>query len=157
MKSVSTPPPDKGHRVLIADNDRNVSSVLTQVLEKRGLEVESVPDGEAAVARLHIGGIACLVLDLDMPRLGGEELLQRVAGWSGAPHVVVISGFIDAALESSLARSPHVRAVLRKPFDVLRFAALVEQIVSDPGASCSPPPARQRAAPESLDAPEQRS
>ena len=88
-----------------------------------------VHDGEAALARLRLGGIRCLVTDLDMPGLSGQELLARMTTLEPKPDVVVASGFIDAAVEAELARYPFVREVLRKPFDVMAFTELVAGLV----------------------------
>jgi CheY-like chemotaxis protein len=115
-------------RIVIADNDRGVSDLLREVLEQRGLAVEIVADGEAALARVGAGGVDLLVCDLDMPRLGGEEVLARLSGMSGGPPVVVISGFLDAAVQARLTRHRCLRGVFAKPFDILHFASRVAQL-----------------------------
>jgi two-component system response regulator AtoC len=115
-------------RVVIADNDRGVSDLLREVLEQQGLAVEVVADGEAAVRRVAAGGVDLLVCDLDMPRLGGEEVLARLGSMPDGPPVVVISGFLDAAVQARLTRHRCLRGVFAKPFDVLRFASRVAQL-----------------------------
>ena len=115
--------------VLIAENDPGVSCVLAEVLARRGLEVETVEDGKAALDRLQVGGIDVLVCDLDMPTMSGEDLLRHIEDWERAPDVVVVSGFIDDALSAEFRGHASVREVLRKPFDVLKFADVVAGLV----------------------------
>jgi CheY-like chemotaxis protein len=135
MELPAAPPP----LVLIADNDVGVNALLADILADRGLTCESVHDGEAAWARLQAGGVDVLVTDLDMPRLDGRELIRRLSQLSVCPATVVISGFMDRDFEATLDRHPGVRHVLRKPFDVLRFADLVAAAVpraEGPTSSC---------------------
>ncbi len=115
-------------RVLIADNDAGVSTVLSQVLCRVGLAVELVGDGQTALERLRRGGLQLLVCDLDMPNLSGEEVLAALADIPSAPPAVVISGYLDAASNRRLLRLPKVLLTLRKPFDVFAFARLVADL-----------------------------
>lgn len=118
---------DGAGTVLIADNDTAVNSLLTAILTDKGLHCVSVFDGEEALARLHEGGIDVLVTDLDMPKLDGRQLLGRLAEIDPQPATLVISGYLDAVAEDQLRQYAAVRQVLRKPFDVMQFAVLVEQ------------------------------
>ncbi len=122
-----SPSGDGAGTVLIADNDTAVNSLLTAILTDRGLLCVSVFDGEAALARLHEGGIDVLVTDLDMPKLDGRQLLGRLSEIDPQPATLVISGYLDALAEDQLRQHAAVRQVLRKPFDVMQFAGLVEQ------------------------------
>jgi CheY-like chemotaxis protein len=115
--------------VLIAENDPGVSSVFAEVLARRGLEVETVADGKSALERLRAGGVDVLVCDLDMPTMSGDDLLRQIETWDRTPDVVVVSGFIDDALCAELGGHPSVREILRKPFDVLKFADFVAGLV----------------------------
>jgi CheY-like chemotaxis protein len=132
--AVATRPDGKAARVVIADNDHGVSDLLREVLEQQGLAVDIVADGEAALQRVAAGGVDLLVCDLDMPCLGGEEVLARLGAMADGPPVVVISGFLDAAVQARLTRHRCLRGVFAKPFDVLRFANRVAQLAGAAGA-----------------------
>ncbi len=112
--------------VLVADNDGSVAEVIRVFLERQGLAIEIVSDGRLARDRVLQGGVAALVCDLDMPVLSGENLIEFLGVI--APPTVVVSGWVDEGLEGRLRRSPAVRAVLRKPFDLIRFAKLVADL-----------------------------
>ncbi len=125
--------------VLIADNDPAVAALLAEVLARSGLRVRTVHDGEAARAEARAPGVAVLVCDLDMPRLSGTEVVESLADLAAPPHVVVVSGYLDAAIRQRLAALPYVRSVLAKPFDLLAFAGHVRELVQEaPGAPAAP-------------------
>lgn len=119
--------------ILLADNDAPVNDLLQQVLLAEGVACESVLDGAVALERVQAGGVDVLVTDLDMPRLTGLELIEAISVLPQPPRVVVVSGFIDAAVEARLAGAPVVELVLRKPFDVLEFAQSVAALARNGG------------------------
>lgn len=114
--------------VLLADNDLAVSSLLAEMLRRAGLTVEQVFDGDGARQQARRPDLRVLVCDLDMPRASGLEVLESLRDLERPPHVVVISGYLDGAIRDGLARLPFVREVLRKPFDLLAFAARVREL-----------------------------
>ncbi|QCG91931.1 PAS domain S-box protein [Azospirillum sp. TSH100] len=119
-------------RVLVVDDSDAVRSILTDMLERFGLIVESVGDGWSALRRLEEGQAGTLppvelvVLDWRMPDLDGVETLRRLRALPGLqPPVVMttaygaegVQGALDSALDTGLpegAREP-VTAVLEKP------------------------------------------
>jgi CheY-like chemotaxis protein len=109
-------------RILVADNDPDVSSLLVEVLRMYGATAEVVPDGRAAVERLKVERFDLLICDLDMPELDGEGVVLALPTVPEPPPTFMISGYVDDATLGRLRQSQHVRAVLRKPFDVVEFA-----------------------------------
>ena len=65
-------------RILIADDEPHVIRVLQVSLERAGFEVESVADGEKALARITSEAPDALITDIQMPRMSGEELCRRL-------------------------------------------------------------------------------
>lgn len=134
-------------RILVADNDPDVSSLLVEVLRMHGAAAEVVPDGRAALERLKVERFDLLICDLEMPELDGEGVVQALPTVPEPPPTFMISGYVDEATLGRLRQSQHVRAVLRKPFDVVEFAqqacavAMVDRKASDlvvPGVGTPP-------------------
>jgi CheY-like chemotaxis protein len=117
-------------RVLVADNEPGVHQLIAEVLQRHGLDVVVVGDGLDAVQRIEQGGIDLLVCDLMMPRMGGFEVLERLSMISTAPPVFVVSGHLDGSVEADLRRSPLVRGMRCKPFDLFAFAADIRALLS---------------------------
>jgi DNA-binding response OmpR family regulator len=116
--------------VLIADNDRAVSGLLSEVLQQSGFTVEHAYDGEAASELARGADVQVLVCDLDMPGVSGLEVLASLMDLERPPRAIVISGFLDARIEAALAAMPFVEEVMRKPFDLMVFAAVVRRIAA---------------------------
>lgn len=123
-------------QVLIADNDRAVSSLLAEMVRRLGFGVELAHDGHAAMAALVAGDFRVLVCDLDMPRASGLEVVQSVAHRLDAPRTLVISGFIDTATEQRLQAFPCVHTVLKKPFDLQLFCTHMRDMLSAGSPPC---------------------
>ncbi len=120
--------------VLVADNDVAVSALLTEVLSRQGLSIVTVGDGRAALETLDRERVDLLVCDLDMPGLGGREVLQDLEHRAAAPPALVISGFLDPVVERQLQAMRTVRGVFRKPFDVIEFASVARALASGEAA-----------------------
>lgn len=106
-------------RVLVVDDDELIQRALSRMLRTAGVEVEMVSDGEAALARLAKSpAIDLMLLDLQMPKLDGHEVLRRVRADPTLRYVpvVVISGANDTP---TVARCIELGAddFLVKPFD----------------------------------------
>lgn len=74
------------------------------------------------------GDFKVIVCDLDMPKLSGLEVLETLADSVAPPSAIVISGYLDNSVLVRLGALPYVRGVMRKPFDLLRFAETVRQL-----------------------------
>lgn len=103
--------------VLVVDDDVRIRNVLATLLERDGLRVMLASDGEDAIRLLATIDVPCaIVLDLDMPRMGGTEFsraLRRSAATAAVP-LIVVSG--SATIERHASDIGAV-AWLPKPFD----------------------------------------
>lgn len=76
-------------RVLLADDDVELASMLREYMEREGFEAEMVHDGEAGVAAALSGRFDLLILDVMMPRVGGIEALRRIRAQSRIPVLML--------------------------------------------------------------------
>jgi DNA-binding NtrC family response regulator len=114
-------------KVLICDDDANYRAMLYEHLHSRSHDVLAVSDAMHAVALLSDAnhGIDVVVLDLAMPRLGGDELIQTFAHWKNCSvHFVVISGAFDPEVYRD---HPKVVGCLPKPFQLQALDGLIAE------------------------------
>jgi DNA-binding NtrC family response regulator len=108
-------------RVLIVDDDPALRRALRDRLVHWGLTVDEAADGEAALALAGKREFDLVLLDLNMPRMGGMEVLRRLKadGSDAAVLVLTAHGSIDTAVEAVRAGAADF---LQKPadFDLLR-------------------------------------
>jgi CheY-like chemotaxis protein len=84
-------------RVLIADDDPILREFAMVHLATPTVEVEVAEDGVVALERLSQGGIDIALVDLDMPRMDGFELIERIRWDEQLKHlpIVVVTGRED--------------------------------------------------------------
>jgi CheY-like chemotaxis protein len=101
-------------RILIIEDDEGVRDALSEAISSAGLPVEVAQDGVDGLERLRAGKLpAAILLDLRMPRLGGEEFLRVLRNDPQFDQVPVITMSGGDALGGG-----DVLAHLRKPFDL---------------------------------------
>jgi len=114
-------------RVLVADDSRAVREAMALLLERAGYQVDLADSGLAAWRLLGRAHYDALVTDLEMPEMGGFELIQRVRGdalLSALPVVIISSRATPAA--RARAASLGVVEVLAKPVEPDRLLAALE-------------------------------
>ncbi len=81
-------------RVLLAEDEALIALSLADLLEAEGHEVLVAPDGADALdaARRLGDALDVLVTDLNMPRLGGEDLIRELRAERPGLPVVVVTG-----------------------------------------------------------------
>jgi CheY-like chemotaxis protein len=77
-----------GFRILLAEDNATNQMVAVQMLESLGAEVQVAADGVEALEILDDNRFDILVVDIEMPRMNGIELMRRLRGGSG-PHAAV--------------------------------------------------------------------
>lgn len=110
--------------ILLVDDDRQVVTFLKQVLEESGYSVTGTTSGKAALAFLRERRPDLLILDLNMPKVDGFDLLK--IGRSEMPYlrILVISGYLKGSLLRA-ARFVGATATLQKP---IRSETLVSKV-----------------------------
>jgi DNA-binding response OmpR family regulator len=76
-------------RILLADDDTELSAMLKEYLEREGFSVTTVQDGEAASEEALKGAYQLVVLDVMMPRMDGIEALRRIRRESRVPVIML--------------------------------------------------------------------
>ena len=109
-------------RALVAEDDGCLRLLLEELLTRAGFGVTSVEDGQRALEELGKENFDVLITDVQMPRMGGWELLQSLDVNKRPAKVIVMSGnpFL-------LRNNREVRPVvtLNKPFNNTEFLTMV--------------------------------
>ena len=103
-------------RILVADDDPDISMSLSERLRWLGHEVVTAADGQAALAAVEAHSLDLAFLDVSMPRLNGIEALKLIRKrWPNLPVVVVTAyGTIRLAVE---AMKEGAVDFITKPFE----------------------------------------
>jgi two-component system, cell cycle sensor histidine kinase and response regulator CckA len=114
--------------VLVADDEEGVREVIGRILRRAGYRVLLAEDGARAVELFaqHAAEIACVLLDMTMPRMGGEHALTAIRQLRPDGRVVLMSGFSEQDVGRHVA-SGSLAGLLQKPFTPADLLALVDR------------------------------
>ena len=110
--------------VLVVDDEASIRDLLSKTLALADYDVETAPDGSAALDRLreNPGGVDLLIADLKMPGMDGLTLIKQAKRIRAELPIIIITGF---STESSAIEAVNlgVAGYLTKPFRVPQVLA----------------------------------
>ncbi len=108
-------------RVLVVDDEENITLVLRTYLKKHGYDVEVAGDGEVALRMIDSFGPDVILTDVRMPQMGGLDLLATLRAKQNTATVIVMSAYgnIDLALEAIKSGAYDYISKPFKPEEVL--------------------------------------
>ena len=113
------------HRILALDDDSTVLGVIEKVLSAQEFDVATATEWVEAVEILGQVPPDLLLLDLQMPHVDGEGLLRWMREADIDIPVIVVSGYLDAAIMERL-RALGVETFVWKPFGVSELSDAVD-------------------------------
>ena|SRR5256885_1354994 len=116
-------------RVLIVDDSRTVRSQVIAALTPAGFEVLEAQDGIEAMERIRSEtGIGLIILDLNMPRMGGLEFLETLRA-SGLPRIRTVMLTIEARTDViDKGKRAGAKGWLVKPFKPEQLVAVARRL-----------------------------
>jgi DNA-binding response OmpR family regulator len=116
-------------RVLIVDDDPSVRDALKKVLHESGYSVRAAADGRQGALELEQHSFQLLVLDLDLPKISGWDLLDFViARWPAMP-IIILTAFSSQCVPGALSGTD---ILLEKPPDVDRLLEIMANLLTEP-------------------------
>jgi CheY-like chemotaxis protein len=115
-----------GAHVLVVEDEAELRAALVELLSSWGYRVISACDGREALERLRVGHEPVLMLlDLQMPVMDGDELLDEVSRHPPTRplRIIVLSANLDVQRRKA---HDHVAAALNKPCPPERLHAAVD-------------------------------
>jgi len=136
-------------RVLLVEDDRRVAAAIRSALARRGIVIDWVSTGRAALAKA--GEADVLLLDLGLPDVNGFELCRSIRDRSDAAIIVVSAkGQVD---ERILGLRSGADDYLVKPFNVDELIARVDAVLRRRVSDRAVRPDRVRAEDVEIDLP----
>jgi DNA-binding response OmpR family regulator len=124
---------DRAPRILLADDEQAIQTLLSYPLQKDGYEVVRASDGREALARFSEQPFDLVVLDVMMPRLDGLEVCRRLRSRSSVPIIMLTAKAeeIDKVLGLELGADDYIT----KPFSLREFRSRVRAALRRAGMS----------------------
>jgi DNA-binding NtrC family response regulator len=113
-------------KVLLVDDEKEFTSILSQRLETRGLTVQSAANGKEALEKIQEESFDVIFLDLVMPEMNGLETLQQIKKDRPDMQVILLTGHAD--LKSGVdAIKMGAQDFLEKPADIQQLMEKIKE------------------------------
>ena len=112
-------------RVLIVEDEENERTGMAELISAWGYRTETASDGAEGLEKATSWSPSIVVTDMKMPRMGGLELLERLAGDSRTMAVIVVTaqGTIDSAVQATRMGAYDY---ITKPIDTNRLRTILQ-------------------------------
>src|SRR6202142_1371483 len=129
-------------RILLADDEQAILTLLSYPLSQDGYEVVRAADGVEALARFGETEFDLVVLDVTMPHLDGLEVCRRLRATSSVPIIMLTAKTeeIDKVLGLELGADDYIT----KPFSIREFRSRVKAALRRSSMVAVPAPAGER-------------
>lgn len=111
-----------GAYILIVEDDSEINEMLAALLQENGYTVKAAYSGTEALLCIEKEKPAAVILDLMLPGMPGEELLEKIRAW-GTDICVIVTSAKDAVLTRVELLRAGADDYLVKPFDTQELLA----------------------------------
>ncbi len=113
-------------RILVIDDDRELADMLVDYLTRLGYDTVAAYGGRDGLQIHENGDLALVLLDMNMPVMGGLEVLERIKDKDKQITVVMITGF--GTIESAVAAiKAGAYDFITKPFELKNLEIVVDR------------------------------
>jgi phosphoserine phosphatase RsbU/P len=117
-------------RILVVDDEADISTVLSVTLRRAGFEVQTAGDGIEAIEAIHREPPDLVILDVMMPRADGLETLKRIREHGPTVHLPVIMLSAKAQLADKIRGFDRgADDYVAKPFEPAEMLVRVQSLL----------------------------
>ncbi|MGE0450282.1 MAG: response regulator transcription factor [Vicinamibacterales bacterium] len=114
-------------RLLIIDDDLELTKLLTELLSQDGFDIDTLPGGAEAAARAAGGGYALVVLDVMLPDVNGFDVLRALRRISRVPVILLTARGAD--IDRIVGLEMGADDYLSKPFNPRELTARIRAVL----------------------------
>lgn len=121
-----------GKNVLIVEDDPDMMTALTTVIDETGATIETAADGNAAIERAEKFSPDLVILDAMLPKRSGFLVLEKLKSGKkkgDKPRIIMITGN-EGKRHQAWAESLGVDGYLNKPFRMERLLESMEKLLT---------------------------
>jgi CheY-like chemotaxis protein len=120
--------------ILLVDDEEAILEVGKGFLEHSGYTIITAESGEDAieiVSKAHTFSPDLVILDLNMPGMGGHKCLQELLRLNSEIKILVASGYYSPEVEEKTLRETGARGFIAKPYQMKAILKMVREIIDD--------------------------
>lgn len=117
-------------KILVVEDDRNLSELIKMRLEENGFEVVTAYDGLEAISQVRKHKPDLIVLDLMLPRLDGYQVCTIIKNYEAFSKIPIIILTARSSIEAKeIALKIGADAFMVKPFDGQKLVATIKNLL----------------------------
>jgi len=118
--------------ILVVEDEEDLRELLTTMLHEYGYGILVARDGLEALERYrrHRDDIQLVITDMDLPKINGAAVSQSILSDNPGARIILISGFVEAALKNSILAS-GVREFVAKPYTMPHMLQIVRRVLDE--------------------------
>jgi DNA-binding response OmpR family regulator len=124
-------------RVLVVEDEDALASAIVRVLRRQGVAADAALDGHAALDRLAARVYDVVVLDRNLPGIGGDELCRRLVARGGQPRILMLTAR-DAVSDRVAGLDLGADDYVPKPVSMAELTARIRALARRPSHSRPP-------------------
>ena len=120
------------NNVFLIDDDKNILTSVSMLLETEGFKVSTFSDGETGLKAILENSPDIAVVDIKMPRLDGIELLKKLRKTSNIPVIFLTSK--DTEIDELLGLKIGADDYIKKPFNIDEMKKSIDTLLKLSGS-----------------------
>ena len=114
--------------ILIYDDDVEILEVCKIILHNKNYRVETLSNCENIIADIDLLKPDVILMDLWIPKIGGENAINKMHNNNFTKHIPVILFSANDDIEKIVERT-NANGYLKKPFDISTFMQTIEKLI----------------------------
>ena len=121
-------------KILVVDDDTELSTIIAGFLTQRNYIVETVADGRSALDVLAVSGYDVIVLDLELPYVNGIDVCAQLRASNNTTPIIMLTGKSSLG-EKLTGLDCGADDYLTKPFSLKELAVRIKALIRRSNAS----------------------
>ena len=118
-------------KILIIDDEKELSDVLKKYLTLKGCSVTTVYNGKDGMAEAKKGGYSIIITDIKLPDINGVEVIRAIEKLDDKVKFLIITGYsITGEISDLIESSKRVHGYIFKPFKPEHLEEKIKEILS---------------------------
>jgi DNA-binding response OmpR family regulator len=119
-------------RILVADDEEGIRELLREQLAVSGYDMDEATDGAEAIEKLELGPYDLAILDINMPKKSGLDVLKHIRDRKMKMGVIMLTGRLGFSVgsESMLLGADEY---ITKPFDLEYLEMAIKKVLESGG------------------------
>jgi DNA-binding NtrC family response regulator len=115
--------------IVVVDDEPSFRNILSSILQNEGYSVETASDGDEVIPLVGKKKIDLMLLDIQMKRVGGFEVLEYVKKNKPEIKVIMLTGFSELA-NAVKSKSMGAEAFISKPYDLIDLLDTIKSVLA---------------------------